>query len=424
MMKILDNRTNFYQWDLEQKLIVEDSTITEVHFSNKTEDNSLVCEVYEQDGKRVVNVPNIMLTEAWDIIAYAYCNDLYTKQSKRFKVIARTKPADYVYTETEVKNWEDLEARIEALEAGGGSAIKDGQLLLDNGLDIRTTNPNTSNAPSSNYIKIGKNLDTDSEILAIKGWDINSTFSQNEVELKCGNSKLSVSKFNTTELIGENNINIQASIVNLGGNDIQVTRLGSPTPNSIISKSELDSTKRELENTMASMCSSITKPVKLLSTTVTQAAFDEANGEIKIISVGDENKTFDGVNQIRILIYLPMSNNINTANGRLTIRATANAGDSLAPDNTILLRGNGAGESITLLYEKNQNLSATLDFIDNKFVQGICVKNLYGSYTYGTSAYGWTNSPINMADKKYIHIRSHDNKFKFPVGTKVEVYGR
>ena len=162
----------------------------------------------------------------------------------------------------------------------------------------------------------------------------------------------------------------------------------------------------------------------LCSTEVTQSAFDAANGEIKIISVGDENKTFDGVNQIRIFIYLPQSDTINTANSRLAIRATVNAGDSLAPDGTILLRGNGAGESITLLYNKSQYLSATLDFIDNKFVQGICVKNLYGSYTYGTSAYGWTNSPINMADKKYLHIRSHDNTFKFPVGTTVEVYGR
>ena len=162
----------------------------------------------------------------------------------------------------------------------------------------------------------------------------------------------------------------------------------------------------------------------LCSTEVTQEAFDEASGEIKIISVGNESKTFDGVNQIRILIYLPVSNTINTANSRLAIRATVNAGDSLAPDDTILLKGNGAGESINLLYDKSQYLSATLDFIGNKFVQGICVQNLYGSYTYGTSAYGWTNSPINMGDKKYLHIRSHDNTFKFPVGTTVEVYGR
>lgn len=163
---------------------------------------------------------------------------------------------------------------------------------------------------------------------------------------------------------------------------------------------------------------------KLLSTEVTQEAFNEANGEIKVISLGNENKTFDGVNQIRVLIYLPISDTINTANSRLAIRATANAGDSLAPDNTILLKGNGAGESITLLYNKSQHLSATLDFIDNKFVQGICVKNLYGSYTYGTSAYGWTHSDINMGDKKYLHIRSFDSKFKFPIGTKIEVYGR
>lgn len=257
MFKLINDRDSFYQWDLNQKLIVEDSSVDEVHFCNKTDDCSLVCEVYEQDGKRLVNVPNILLTEAWDIRAYAYCNDCYTKQSERFKVIARTKPADYVYTETEIKSWESIEARVEALEAsgggsGGGSAIKDGELLLDGGLEIRTTNPYADNAPTTNYIEIGKNIDEDA-LLTIKGWDTNSTFGHDRVDLTSGISRLSVTKFNGTELIGESGVKIEAPTVNLIGDDIQISRSGTLSPSSVITKAELDDTKRELENTIASM---------------------------------------------------------------------------------------------------------------------------------------------------------------------------
>lgn len=119
MLKILDGRECFYQWDSNRQLVISDLTVDEVHFCNKTDDCSLVCEVYEQDGARVVDVPNILLQEAWTIRAYAYCNGCYTKQSATFKVLARTKPTDYIYTETEVKTWQALESRVEALEQGG-----------------------------------------------------------------------------------------------------------------------------------------------------------------------------------------------------------------------------------------------------------------------------------------------------------------
>lgn len=121
-----DGRTAFYQWDIDRKLIVSDPTVTEVHFCNKTDDCSLVCEVYEEDGARLVNVPNILLQEVWSIRAYAYCNNCYTKQSAIFKVNARSKPADYVYTETEVKRWESLEARVTNLEQNGGGGTGGG----------------------------------------------------------------------------------------------------------------------------------------------------------------------------------------------------------------------------------------------------------------------------------------------------------
>ena len=111
MFNILDGREQFYQWDTNQKLIVKDSTITEVHFCNRTDDCALVCEVFTRGDDLLVNVPNILLQDNWPIRVYAYCSN-YTKVSTTFKVLPRSKPADYVYTETEVKNWDALEARV------------------------------------------------------------------------------------------------------------------------------------------------------------------------------------------------------------------------------------------------------------------------------------------------------------------------
>ena len=119
MFKIYDGRENFYQWDTERKLIVSDASIKEVHFSDVIESVALVCEVYELDGLLVVDVPNVLLQTEWRINVYAF-TDKHTKVGTTYKVLPRSKPSDYVYTETEVKSYEDLEGRLTALEENGG----------------------------------------------------------------------------------------------------------------------------------------------------------------------------------------------------------------------------------------------------------------------------------------------------------------
>ena len=116
MFKIYDGRSEFFQWDLDRKLIVSDPTVDEVHFCNKTDSCSLVCEVYEKDGLRLVDVPNILFQSHWDINVFGYCGGRFTKNRAKFKVNARSKPTDYVYTETEIKNWEDLEKKVKQVE--------------------------------------------------------------------------------------------------------------------------------------------------------------------------------------------------------------------------------------------------------------------------------------------------------------------
>lgn len=123
MFSILDGRARFYQWDLDRKVVVDDESINQVHFCNRTDECSLVCDVYYLNGKRVADVPNVLLQTDWRINVYGYDKN-YTKYSNMFEVVRRSKPADYVYTETEVKNYDDLAERIDQIEENGVSDEK------------------------------------------------------------------------------------------------------------------------------------------------------------------------------------------------------------------------------------------------------------------------------------------------------------
>lgn len=108
MFRIVDGREHFYQWDLDRQVTVDDSSIIEVHFCNRTDECSLVVDVV--DGK--ANVPNIILQNSFDIRVFGY-DGKATLHEKTFKVKARTQPADYVYTETTVKRIDEVLAKAE-----------------------------------------------------------------------------------------------------------------------------------------------------------------------------------------------------------------------------------------------------------------------------------------------------------------------
>lgn len=62
MFKIDDGKSCFFQWDLNRKLIVEDSSIPEVYFSNRTSEQSLVCETFMEGGND--NIENYVEVDA------------------------------------------------------------------------------------------------------------------------------------------------------------------------------------------------------------------------------------------------------------------------------------------------------------------------------------------------------------------------
>ena len=120
IFKIYDGRTNFWQWDTKQKLIVLDERITEVRFSNRNMEHSKRRPVYtDQDGIRICNVPDLLLQLPKNLIAYACIKNedgtCSTVKAVRFAVCQQPIPTDYVCEQDAVI--ENILARIELLEA-------------------------------------------------------------------------------------------------------------------------------------------------------------------------------------------------------------------------------------------------------------------------------------------------------------------
>lgn len=114
IFKIHDGRTNFWQWDRKQKLIVLDEAVTEVHFSNRNMTHSVKRDVYVKDGLRVCNVPDDLLKIPRNLVAYAYA-DGATVKSVKFAVVRRPMPSDYISDQSE--ELYEIERRLELLEA-------------------------------------------------------------------------------------------------------------------------------------------------------------------------------------------------------------------------------------------------------------------------------------------------------------------
>lgn len=110
MIKIIpDKEGKLTQWDLNRKVIVTGyEGVAEVHFASPGDDHGAYV-VKLVDGQ--AEIPNILLTMAGTINVYVYPADR-TVFATTLWVMAREKPDDYVYTETEVLNWRTLDEEI------------------------------------------------------------------------------------------------------------------------------------------------------------------------------------------------------------------------------------------------------------------------------------------------------------------------
>lgn len=116
MFEILNGRSSFWQWDINQKLVVQDlQNGAEVHFSNGNSDYALVTLVKTVDGKKVCDVPNVVLQKSGYVNVFAYVIDgeeKYTEYKASILILARSKPEDYIYTETETICYKNLSEKI------------------------------------------------------------------------------------------------------------------------------------------------------------------------------------------------------------------------------------------------------------------------------------------------------------------------
>ena len=110
MIKIVpDKEGKLTQWDLNRKVIVTGyDGVAEVHFASPGDDHgAYVVELIDGEAK----IPNILLTMAGTINVYVYPADR-TVFATTLWVMAREKPDDYVYTETEVLSYKTLDEKI------------------------------------------------------------------------------------------------------------------------------------------------------------------------------------------------------------------------------------------------------------------------------------------------------------------------
>ena len=130
-MQIYNGRDSFYQWDTNQQVTHENLSVgDEVHVYSPMKTSALVVLAYEMDdGKVVADVPNILLQSHFPITVYRILVDdegRSTLDEYQFQVKKRAKPTDYVYTETEVVDYRNLDRRLRALEGEGlAQAIAD-----------------------------------------------------------------------------------------------------------------------------------------------------------------------------------------------------------------------------------------------------------------------------------------------------------
>lgn len=114
-----------YQWDTDRQIkITTDLMVDEVQFDTILTKSLIVKPRVDVElGGVVADIPNILLQGNMEINVYVVMhteNGKHVTEHRKFEVIKRKKPSDYIYTETEILSYESLEKRVSELEQSGG----------------------------------------------------------------------------------------------------------------------------------------------------------------------------------------------------------------------------------------------------------------------------------------------------------------
>ena len=109
-----DTINRFYQWDIDQKIVIDLNGCDErylqnppeVHFSNSSRKEALVVRSTVKAGDIIIaDIPNILLQEPYPLLVYVYLTDADDSSSQKtilyseIPVRKRAKPSDYLYVE-------------------------------------------------------------------------------------------------------------------------------------------------------------------------------------------------------------------------------------------------------------------------------------------------------------------------------------
>lgn len=186
-----------YQWDRNRQLKIDSVDIGsnfEIHCCHKDDTTSLVVAPIIEGNVLFANIPNVLLQRSGFLRVYVVVEG-DTIYDQTFYVMARQKPDDYVYTETEVISYIALEKRISNLEKGGGSQGSSGVYV---GSGEMPDNCNVQIDPTGEYTPL---------VLTINGKSPNENGNIDLDVPSCeGGESITIEKVEESDLDGGNNI--------------------------------------------------------------------------------------------------------------------------------------------------------------------------------------------------------------------------
>ena len=113
-IELSNGLNHVWQWDKDITVTVPEG-VDSVHFRWGNRAVEIPIE------NQTVTIPPELMQKTRKIRMWTYTPE-HTMDMADIPVEPKNKPADYVYTPTEIKTWEALDERIKALEDGGGVA--------------------------------------------------------------------------------------------------------------------------------------------------------------------------------------------------------------------------------------------------------------------------------------------------------------
>lgn len=153
-----------YQWDINRQLLIDSADLGSdfvIHCCYTEDSNAPVVEPIIDGDKVLVNIPNILLQRYGHLRVYVVVEG-DTVYDATFYVMARPKPEDYIYTETEVLSYVSLSKRMDDFEKNGIGEEKIAKAIGDyvekHSISETINYPGVKNKPKINGVELKGDL--------------------------------------------------------------------------------------------------------------------------------------------------------------------------------------------------------------------------------------------------------------------------